>query len=276
MIRQRQLQITPSKAREILCLNVANRKIRPNQVAKLRAEMVQGRWRVNGDTIRISEDGVLLDGQHRLLALSGLPDDHPGFLFLIVDGLEMDAQMTMDQNVRRSVSDQLGFGDRPVRESTVVAGAVRFYIIWKRGGLFGNSNRAEAQASNPEVLEWIEDHPRETTIMGDLVTADVKRVRIRTSLVVAALFDFTEIDSSDAHDFIAALTTGVGLTEGSPILALRNRLERIYDSKTKLPDRDALGYLITAWNAYRSGRSMVKLQMPKGGKWTPDTFPVPR
>ncbi|MDP2620568.1 MAG: hypothetical protein Q8P46_10395, partial [Hyphomicrobiales bacterium] len=69
-------RITPELARE--WLEKTNRKNRPLSELKWTAyavDMLEGRWQYNGDAIRFGSDGVLLDGQHRLMACveAGIP-----------------------------------------------------------------------------------------------------------------------------------------------------------------------------------------------------------
>lgn len=62
--------ITPKKARELLKLNTRNRKLSKALVSKYAGDMRAGRWPYNGDPIRVSKDGVLLDGPAPRLSLT--------------------------------------------------------------------------------------------------------------------------------------------------------------------------------------------------------------
>lgn len=63
------------------------------------------------------------------------------------------------------------------------------------------------------------------------------------------------------------------LSAGNPILALRDRLDRISTQGFKSTDRDTIGLFVLAWNAWRNDRKLTKFQRPAGGSWTRDTFP---
>ena len=60
--------ITPDIAKTMLGENVNNRRISHDNVNMFAREMRNGEWRFNGEAIKFSKDGRLLDGQHRLLA----------------------------------------------------------------------------------------------------------------------------------------------------------------------------------------------------------------
>ena len=83
---------------------------------------------------------------------------------------------------------------------------------------------------------------------------------------------FAEIHIQDAVRFFSRLHTGANLAEGSPILALRQRLETDRRTKRKRTDREQLGMIVTAWNAWRKGRNLKTLT-PK--PWNVDNFPEP-
>ncbi|ANO16801.1 hypothetical protein I3U42_08620 [Mycobacteroides abscessus subsp. abscessus] len=235
-------------------------------------EMRSGRWQYNGEAIKWSVDDVLLDGQHRLTALSRMPDDFPALPFLVVRGLPTASQDTMDQGRTRSAGDQLNI-DGLIRnaDSKVIAGAIRVYIDWQGGGLF--RDRASNRVSNPMVIEWAQNHPIEISIMTAILGTEMRRVKARPSLTLAVLLHFHLIDGEAAREFCAGLYTGVGLSAGNPILALRDRLDRISTQGFKSTDRDTIGLFVLAWNAWRNDRKLTKFQRPAGGSWTRDTFP---
>ncbi|KAF7277615.1 hypothetical protein GWI33_002970, partial [Rhynchophorus ferrugineus] len=61
--------ITPDLARQYLAFNTHNRNVRSYRVKGYAADMRDGRWTLNGEAIKFSADGTLLDGQHRLQAV---------------------------------------------------------------------------------------------------------------------------------------------------------------------------------------------------------------
>lgn len=61
--------ISPKEAQAYLENNAKHRPIKDRKVAEYMAQMVDGRWRLNGKTICFDKDGRLLNGQHRLSAV---------------------------------------------------------------------------------------------------------------------------------------------------------------------------------------------------------------
>jgi len=268
------IYIDPSMARRVLEKNTRNRPLSEMHVRRLMDEMVSGRWKYNGEAIKWSKDNVLLDGQHRLTALSRL-DDSMSIPFLVVRGLQTEAQDTMDQGRTRSAGDQLNLdGLVPGADSKVVAGAIRVYVQWMSGGLFGDAK--SHRISNTEVVQWAKDHPIEMAMMGELLQDRLRRVKARPSLTLAVMLHLHLLDGEAAREFADGLYSGAGLDAGNPILTFRDRLDHIRMQNIKVPDRDIIAFFIVAWNAWREGRKIEKLQRPRGGSWAPDNFPVAR
>lgn len=68
-MRYQTVLVDPKKAELWLKKNTKNRKVSNRHVSQLANEMKEGKWLLNGQAIAFSKDGVLLDGQHRLLAV---------------------------------------------------------------------------------------------------------------------------------------------------------------------------------------------------------------
>jgi hypothetical protein len=233
-------------------------------------EMEEGRWKFNGESIQFDWNEMLQNGQHRLLAiqLTGLSQK-----FVIVRGLEPEAQSTMDQGTRRSPSDQLKVSG--IEADKTLAAAIRVFIKWQSDRLFGDQQRAASKVSTTEVVEWAKSHPREMGLLHSLPREGFHSVSTAPSISLACSLAFHLINYEFAEDFFARLTTGTELWDKSPILALRERLRRDRDRAVKLPLRDTIALFILAWNAFVQSRPMAKLQRPVGGAWSPANFPRP-
>lgn len=96
--------ITPEIAKTMLGENVNNRRISRDNVNLFAREIRNGEWRFNGEAIKFSKDGRLLDDQHRLLAV--IAADKP-LTTLVIRGLEDETQQTMDSGKTRTLGDVL-------------------------------------------------------------------------------------------------------------------------------------------------------------------------
>lgn len=110
------IQVTPKLARSWLEANTRNRPLRPTHVERLRSSFERGEYVMTHQGIAFSTDGTVADGQHRLTAISLLPD-HYSFPMLVTEGLNHEAAFPVIDIVMatRSVSDVLGM-DRKITE----------------------------------------------------------------------------------------------------------------------------------------------------------------
>jgi len=266
------VNFTPEIALKYLERNTHNRGIHWGNVEILLREMSEGRWQLNGEAIKIAEDGTIHDGQHRLLAVSQLPHSLGPIPIMVISGLSSESQTTMDQGSRRTAGQQLSLAGTPADET--LAAAIRTYIWWSEGKHFGDQGLIR-KASSPEVVEWAQFYPESVTILRELSAMGCKRIKSRPSITLAIGLRLHEVDPDDAIQFLSSLIGGDALSASSPILALRERLGRIKEDKLRVTDRDLIGFFLIAWNAWRAGRSLTKIQRPKSG-WTISNFPEPK
>lgn len=251
-----------------LTRNVKNRPLNQRIVQRYRSDMTAGRWTMAGDPIRFDTEGHLLDGQHRLTALSETDLTIP---LLVVRGLPSESQSVMDQGRKRTAGDQLAL--RGVKNSMNVAAAVKQYLIWQEGMLFRDTKVA-SEITSPRIEAWVESHPGSIDAYHGLSTL-TRQNDAPPSIAGAAALRFLEIDADAAMQFFTLLARGAG-TEGHPIVTLDKRLARQRREGLKMPHRDYLALFILAWNAWRVGKQLLKFQRPRGGRWSEDNFPEPR
>lgn len=262
------VMVTPEMAERWLTFNTHNRKIRQSVVAKYRADMEAGLWTMAADPIRFDRDGVLLDGQHRLIALSELPEVVT-IPFLVVRGLPPESQGVMDQGTKRTAGDQLGLAG--VKNSNAVAAAAKKYLIWHGGFMFRDTKLQQITA--PQIEQWVTERTGDVEFFNSIWSL-IRQNDAPPSVAGAAALRFAEIDPESCERFFTLLARGAG-GEGHPITTLDKRLQRNRREGLKMPDRDYLALFILAWNAWRAGKQMSKFQRPRGGRWSEDNFPDP-
>lgn len=114
------VQVSPAKAREWLKANTNNRPVRRDRVEAMRQAWDRGEWKVTHQGIAFGRDGVLKDGQHRLLFISELPDN-ARVPILVTNGLDNDAFGVIDVGVRRNAADELHIGPGKAAVANTVA-----------------------------------------------------------------------------------------------------------------------------------------------------------
>lgn len=259
-----QLQtITPDDALEMLKYNNHNRNARPRHVARLAADMVNERWVDNGDAIRFSRTGRLLDGQHRLLAIikSGR-----AVRMRIIRGLPDECQSTIDDGAKRKTCDVLSM--HGVQYAHVLPAAIKVVLCWDR---HRNPNQ-RITINNSEILDLYESMPGigDSVVFGTQLYQETGR-GILPSTATACHYILARIDKQDADEFFRLLISGTDLSKGHPCHTLRARLIKSSESKGRADHNLHTALLFKAWNAYRSGRPMPRV------KWTEEeVMPEPK
>jgi hypothetical protein len=267
-ITARFVLVTPEMAREWLSGNTHNRHLRPRRIGPLVADMTTGSYVLNGETVKRSTDGTLLDGQHRLAAIaeSGTAQE-----LLVVEGLDAPAQETTDIGIKRNFSDVLAL--RGEKDAFTLAAICRRVTIWEAGG------RAYTGAGNftptpAQMLGTLHRYPglRSVTRWAMNVTAHCD---LPASHIGLGIWLFAQLDEEDCEFFFARLADGQNMAKGDPVYELRRALAEARNVRGRRSETYLTAILIKAWNAYRAGSKLAFLTFKPGGA-RPEAFPEPQ
>lgn len=267
--------VTPDIATDWLKSNSNNRNIRTAVVEKYRSDMAAGRWTFAGDPIRFDTTGQLIDGQHRLTAISRMPDDF-SIDMVIITGLADKAQHVMDQGSKRTGGDQLKIAG--VKNSSLVASAVRLVLIHDAGALFKDNSTRIIYASVPAIEEWVFSNLGAVDLIAE-VQGNIRVLPAAPSPINAAAVIISRVASTDrVVQFFDIAANGGGPKDSGPN-ALRSRLMKIDKSGRHLTDRELIANTIRAWNAWVEHKPTT-LRDPhhttaKLTGWNLDNFPTP-
>lgn len=269
--------IGPGRAQELLSRNSRNRRVKSGRVAQFAGAMRRGEWSLNGESIKLSRNGVLLDGQNRLLAIveAGVPVET-----VVVYGLEENAQETVDMGTRRSFADILTMrGEAQAKDLASAVGALHRYLNdyevadVRLRGYGGGLNTAQSPTSQ-QLLAVLDAHPglRDGMPVANQVR---KQIKVQRGLTAALYYIFRQIDEVDAETFFARLADGKGLEDGDPILVLRKTIIRDAMATHPSINRGRLWALtVKAWNFWRNGDRISLLRFQPGGS-AKESFPKP-
>lgn len=239
--------ITPEIAAEMLSRNKNNRKMNEKHILSLIKEIQEGRWKINGDNIRLNTCGNIIDGQHRLHAVvrSGIT-----IQTWVMDGLSNDVFDTIDVGKRRSSGDTLS-----CRGETYAHRLAALLIMIDKY----NTGRVEKNISysNTEVECLLAKYPdaRESLHGG------LNKALLRPSVLDSCFYFFRKKDPEMAKIFIDRILKGIGLQIGDPWHVLRERLIANSLSPTKLSKALSMALVIKAWNHARAGNRISRLQL---------------
>jgi hypothetical protein len=247
--------VTPALAAKWLASNTRNRNLRPRAVANYARDMVAGNWHFNGEGIKFSTDGRLLDGQHRLAAV--IEADTTVQLLVIWD-LPEEAQETMDTGRKRLPQDM--FALRGEINSGIVASVTRRLWMWNIGDYRFTGSTTPTVSECSVLLAERGDEVRRSVEIAARVYKQFKG--LPQSSVGVAHFLFSQIDPETAPWFFARVGDGADLPIGHPVLTLRTRIINDRADRARLPEYLYLAYLIRAWNAVRDGRTLDRIIQP--------------
>ena len=207
--------LTPELATSLLERNQHNRPLSQAHVERIAKQIVEGKWKFNGDTIKVSDSGDVLDGQHRLWA--EIEAKKP-IETIIVYGVPRDAFATIDTiRKHRNGGDVVALSGQ-VRYRTIVAGALGWLLRWQRDTIEKHRS-AEARIENSDIEEAFEAH-------GTGMLRAAERVRNLRGLVnqpILAFFYYVlaNRDAELAERMVNTLEDPAGVATTDPFFKLR-------------------------------------------------------
>jgi len=244
--------ITPELAQQFLDRNTDNRPHKERHVRFLADQMRAGAWQITGDPIKIGKSGRLLDGQHRLMAI--VQSETTQRLYVARD-CEEEIFAVLDTGRSRSAADVLATAG--LKNSTAVSAAAKLLIMHERGvlAIMGGKQRA---ATNAQILAYTAQHDVEAS--ASKASAWSKRCKLlNPGEWVAMHYLLAKKAPQQADEFLQQITTGLNLTEGHPVLILRQRLQAARDGRFNFTAAERMAMTVKAWNAHREGRKIGQL-----------------
>jgi hypothetical protein len=254
-IKMEAIKVTPKIATEWLEKNTNNRSIRDYHVEALARDMREGRWKINGDTIRFDAEGNLADGQHRLWAILNSGTTQQMF---VVRGISVDAFDTIDSGALRTAGDALhrsGFTN-----TNHLAAATRVLNWYDHGHLREEWSRWR-RMTHSEIINYVKTTPG----VHDAVRRVKNSQQLNRMSVGAALpaiaFLGNQVAPELTERFLLGVETGEGLSGGDPRLTLRDWYFNHQRGSTRIeaPVQFALG--VKAFNAFAEAKPLRVLKM---------------
>lgn len=246
------------EADRLLNLNTSNRPVSKNNLESIKKALASGEWKENGESIKISHDGVLLDGQHRLMAISqtGIPLNT-----LIVSGLSKDVFTTLDIGKTRGAGDMLAL--KGVESYNVIAAAVNLYLIWKNTGSLKSPSNAN-RPSKAKIVEVALKDDRFSDVLrkGSNFSASYIGRSVFLFLNVA----FSEYDEDKSDEFFEHLTNPDYVTTPKIVMLLREQLIAGSTGNNRHNKQYKIALVFKAFSYFCSGKSPRQLGVRMHGE----------
>lgn len=241
-------------AEALLTYNTGNRPVIRRKVDRLSAQMRRGEFENTGEPIIVSAEGVLNDGQHRLLALvdaDAVVDMDVRF------GIPRKAFTKTDTGSSRTGGDVLSI--RGITGGAAVAPAVRLLILYRRG----LPDSVREFVSNSEVDEACTRWKGIETVGRQVAGFRFPKGVRSTPLLAAAYLASRTPAQERLAAWLETLATGLASGKSDPAYVLRERLMRGVDApvgtRESLVERFAI--MILSWNAFAEGHGMGQREL---------------
>ena len=248
--------ITPKKAREWLKRNVSNRPLRESVVKRYATEMTEGRWKLNGESIKFNCNGDLIDGQHRLHAIDRANVTLDSY---VLNGLPIDSFDTIDGGQPRNNGDRLA--RRGEKNYSTLASAARWVWIIESGT---ETMVAQSAFTLHKLDDTLGQHPTLRDSVQDARAMHGGKARgqsiVDPSILSAMLYLMRRSDTERANLFWTRVMGGEGLTKLMPEYKLRERLLANSRDMAKLPRGAFVALCVKAWNLAKAGKDCTVLR----------------
>jgi len=248
--------LTPEMAVTLLDSNRHNRPIRDQHVKRIAAQIRAGKWRYNGDTIKVADTGNVLDGQHRLWAII---EAKTPVETIIVRGITEDAFATIDTiRSMRSGGDVLALKGVE-RHRNYVSEGLKWLLRWQRGCI-DTWRQPQHRIENSDVEEAFEKHP---TFTKAVERAAVLRGVANPSITSFIFYVLSNRDFELGERLFETLRNPVRVRVNDPFFQLR-RYFLNNDGRSKDPVV-TIALCIKAINAASKGKDVSALSWKSQG-----------
>lgn len=240
--------ITPEMAREYLKHNTKNRKIRQQHCLNMVRDMQSGDWQMNGESIKFNCDGQLLDGQHRLTAITKA--ERP-VQMLVVRGIDRDSVKTIDAGAKRTAGDALTF--HGAKSANSLSAACRYAISMR-----GNPTMRPLSVTNTEVVRFYELHRG--------IEAECKnqsRAPSGFGSIIAAVAYAFRFSGENVDDCVEAWLDGGGSKNFPPKVARERILREIMHGGCKMSTQERCRLVAHSFNAALERKTWQIAKIPE-------------
>ena len=259
--------LTPEIAEYLIGKNIRNRPKNQMLIQQYANDIKNGKWKYTQQTIQISKSGVVLDGQHRLMAvvLTQISIE-----VLLGCGMDDDIFTVLDTGRVRQTSDTMAIAG--IENPTKIAAMVKFIINFEKG-VYDQATRGYSRGSKKVTNEFATEFALQhlDSLYQSYYYGYNKDNKIISGTTLAALhYIFKKFNNEQANIFCKSLADGLNLTRENPIYLLRKRL--IEDGRTKkMSVYEKTALVVKAWNLFRNGKKISRLVID----FEKENFPKP-
>lgn len=236
------VQVSPKVAERYLEANTKNRAVSETTIEALAEEMKAGRWRLHHQGIAFDTEGVLRDGQHRLLSIVKSGVTVP---MMVTTGIDPSVFDTIDAHRPRKVGDQLIlFHGMPQGRRMAAAASIIHSIETDSVG-----------GRRLPIGLVIEIHKRHKEGLDFATNAIMAGAFSKAPIIGALAYAFAK-DGEKVAVFAKQLRDGERLTKNDPAYALRDLIIHNTGLSSNLDRRTAFTATIRCLHAFFEGERL--------------------
>jgi hypothetical protein len=241
--------LTPVLASLLLQRNPVNRPMARYNIDTLKADTSNDRFMFNGESIVVSDSGVLIDGQHRCAVVV---ETRKPIQTVIVFGPKEDARYTIDIGKPKSAGNFLHMkGGVDTNHMAAVLGMLVQFA--EHGTLVYGSMRA----TKVQIVNAFERYKGVDASLAICHDATKAKIGSRSALAFAHYLMKRKAGAEAADYFIRKIVDGDDLRKGNPIYHARERLLKC-DRGTRVEIRVEI--LFKGWNAWRRNETVTSIR----------------
>lgn len=267
------VQITPATAKFWLAHSIGNRNIRRAEVVKMKHDIESGNFHYNGNSIVFSDTHKLMDGHHRLTAIS---EAGKTIAWDVYVGLSETMMNYIDTGMSsRSFGDTLKINKVP--NYNCIAGAVKVYMMLKKSRVTIKTGDGYVHSNGDDVLsnsEYWKVYLSDKAIFDNAASTLTSIKKLNNGLIPPAtaagyIVFLTTVKHHPIErpvDFFQKFYTND--VSSNPVDAIRRKLmQNKLSQVNKMTGLEITNSINKAWNLYIKGSSVHTIRTPKDGSY---------
>ena len=254
--------ITPEKASRYLQTSLGNRPISKTTVKSYADTMRRGKWLLNGMCIIFDNDGHLIDGHHRLLAVieSAIP-----VRFDVCRGASSDAFLTYDNGRHRNLGQLLAIHNVKNYSNVAAIVSANEYLV-RNGRLVAKTRDLTVKGiklTNADLYESFMTDPDGFSAAA----AVINRLRLRYGNMLptswaGGLYYYLTHAGCYREDFVLRFFESLYTFDSSDIRVvdiLRKRILKARQTGMSISYETLWAFVAKTWNSYAKGTDLKQL-----------------
>lgn len=240
--------VSPAKAKEWLTKSeqdeeFRNRKVDESRVKQYAAEMKAGRWQTDtGECIKFTPDGIMIDGQHRCLAIILA---NVSLVLTVAKNVDKEKATVLDTGKSRSIGDAMTIKKIPCSNEHA-AGITQYFQFVKE--------EKDAKLSNDLAIDMYLQDEEFWRGVHSLSTHYYKEIsRMLNPSFIYATIAYLKKHSKHANK-IESFYDEVcvdGMVKNGTVKNFRKIINQAYnDKKSNLNKAYMVAYFVKCWNAF--------------------------